>query len=94
MLLMSASLFPAQRTFTWFPLAGQRHAIDQRDRTVPLGSPMRCLCEATLPRGPEGDMEWLWPTCPPCWEQTCIVVGLRSRPRAVPNKHQTPKRRT
>ncbi len=67
------------RTFVWFPLAGQRHAIDQRDRNVPLGAPMRCLCGVAHPRGAEGDMEWLWPTCEQCWDETCIIVGLRPR---------------
>jgi hypothetical protein len=50
--------------FMRFPRAGQRHAIDQQDRNVPLGAPMRCLCEVTHPRGPDGDMKWLWPHLP------------------------------
>ncbi|MGH3813997.1 MAG: zinc finger protein [Pseudonocardiaceae bacterium] len=49
---------------TGFP-AGQRHAIDRRDRNV-LGTPMRCLCGVTHPRGTDGDREWLWPTCEQC----------------------------
>ena len=53
----------ASRPFVWFPLAGQRHAINRRDRNVPVGSPMRCLCGGTHPRGGESKMEWLWPTC-------------------------------
>ena len=65
--------------FTWFPLARERHAIERRDRHVPVGAPMRCLCDVTHPRGPEGEMEWLWPTCQLCWEETCIIVGLRPR---------------
>ncbi|MGH3973542.1 MAG: zinc finger protein [Pseudonocardiaceae bacterium] len=40
--------YPDPRTFVWFPLAGQRHAIDRRDRNVPLGASMRCLCGATV----------------------------------------------
>jgi hypothetical protein len=47
--------------FVWFPLAGQRHAIDRGDRNVRLGSPMRTLCDTAHPRGPAGDVEWLWP---------------------------------
>lgn len=68
------------RPFVWFPLAGQRHAIEQRDCDVPLGAPMRCLCGATYPRGPDGEMErLLWLTCEQCWDQTCTIVGLRPR---------------
>jgi zinc-finger len=65
--------------FVWFPLAGQRHAIDRRDRNVRLGSPMRTLCGTTHPRIPDGDMEWLWPTCEPCWEEACKITGIRPR---------------
>lgn len=67
------------RSFVWFPLAGQRHAIHRQDRNVPLGTPMRCLCGATHPRGADGEGEWLWPTCEQCWDETCIIVGLRPR---------------
>ena len=55
--------YPATHPFVWFPLAGQRHAIDRRDRDVPVGAPMRCLCGVTHPRGGESKIEWLWPTC-------------------------------
>lgn len=44
----------ASRPFVWFPLSGQRHAIDRPDRQVPAGEPMRCLCGAIHPRGTEG----------------------------------------
>lgn len=71
--------YPEPRPFTWFPLAGQRHAIDRRDRNVPLDGPMRTLCGASHPRGLDGDMEWLWPTCQPCWDETCMIVGIRPR---------------
>ncbi|MGH3545529.1 MAG: zinc finger protein, partial [Mycobacteriales bacterium] len=54
--------YPASHPFAWFPLSGQRHAIDRRDRNVPLGTPMRCLCGVTYPRGADGDIEWLWQT--------------------------------
>jgi hypothetical protein len=47
------------RTFEWFPLAGQRHAIDVRDRHVPLGAPMRCLCGGHHPPSPDGGIERL-----------------------------------
>ena len=67
----------ASRPFVWFPLAGQRHAIDRRDRHVPLGEPMRCLCGVSHPRGGEGKPEWLWPTCEQCWEEACRIVGVR-----------------
>ncbi|MGQ0719439.1 MAG: zinc finger protein [Pseudonocardiales bacterium] len=71
--------YPEPQCFVWFPLAGQRHAIDRRDRNVPLGSPMHSLCGVSHPRGPDGDMEWLWPTCQPCWDETCKIVGIRPR---------------
>ncbi|MGH3926089.1 MAG: zinc finger protein [Pseudonocardiaceae bacterium] len=58
------------RPFVWFPLSGQRHAIDRRDRNVPLGTPMRCLCGASHPRSVDGDMEWLWKSCEQCWDET------------------------
>jgi hypothetical protein len=65
--------------FVWRPLAGQRHAIDRKDRTVPLGESIQCLCGERHPRGPEGEVEWLWPTCKRCWDLTCEIVGLRPR---------------
>jgi len=71
------ALCPQPHPFAWFPLAGQRHAIDRRDRNVPLGAPMRCLCGVTHPRGADGDMEWLWHTCQQCWEEACKIIGLR-----------------
>ena len=72
-------IFPEPRPFVWFPLAGRRHAIDPRDRNVQLGGPMRSLCGTTHPRGPDGDVEWLWPTCKPCWEEASKIVGIRPR---------------
>ena len=71
--------YPASHPFIWFPLAGQRHAIDRRDRNVSAGSPMRCLCGVTHPRRGESKMEWLWPTCERCWEETCRIVGVGGR---------------
>ncbi|MGH3868542.1 MAG: zinc finger protein [Pseudonocardiaceae bacterium] len=66
----------SDRPFIWYPLAGQRHAIKKQDRAIRLGEIMHCLCGATHPRRPVGDAEWLWPTCSPCWDQACIIVGL------------------
>lgn len=72
--------YPEPHPFVWFPLAQQRHAIDRKDRNVPLGAPMRCLCGAVYPRGPDGDLErTLWLTCPQCWDVACQIVGLRPR---------------
>lgn len=72
------SPYPEPQSFVWFPLAGQRHAINRDDRNVPRGAPMRCLCGVTHPRGPDGDREkTLWPTCTQCWDQACIIAGLR-----------------
>lgn len=62
--------------FVWFPLAGNRHAINREDQHVSRGEPMRCLCGATHPRGAEGTMEWLWRTCEQCWDETCRIVGV------------------
>lgn len=71
---------PEPQPFVWFPLNGARHAINRDDRYVPLGDPMRCLCGATHPRGPDGEREkTLWPTCQKCWNQACIIAGLRPR---------------
>lgn len=66
----------ADRPFVWYPLAGQRHAIDRDDRNARLGEPMRCLCGVSHPRGADGDSERLWPTCQQCWDETCAIVGL------------------
>jgi len=74
-------IWQSDRPFVWYPLAGQRHAIKRHDRTAALGEPVRCLCGAAHPRRPAGDTEWLWPTCLPCWDQACIIVG--SYPRRV-----------
>jgi len=76
---MYAANEQGSRPFVWFPLAGQRHVIDQRDRNVPVGAPMRCLCDSTHPRGAEGKREWLWPTCERCWEEASRIVGVRRR---------------
>lgn len=71
---------PEPYPFVWFPLNRERHAIDRRDRNVPRGTPMRCLCGQTHPRGPDSDLEkTLWPTCQKCWNETCIIAGLRPR---------------
>lgn len=71
--------YPELYPFVWFPLAGQRHAIDRGDRHVSVGRPMRCLCGAIHPRGAEGDMELLWRTCEQCWDKACLIVGARKR---------------
>jgi hypothetical protein len=77
---LMSTLYQEPRPFVWFPLAGQRHAIDRRDRNVPIDAPMRCLCGDTHPRRQDADAEWpLWPTCEVCWEETCKIVGLRPR---------------
>ena len=50
------------------------------DRNVALGAAMRCLCGAVHPRGPDGELEkTLWSTCEECWNQACIMAGLRPR---------------
>lgn len=72
-------MYPAERRFTWYPLAGQRHAIERKDRDVPLGAPMHTLCGAEHPRAAAGDLEWLWHTCELCWDATCADVGIRPR---------------
>jgi len=71
--------YPESHPFVWFPLAGQRHAIDRQDRNVSVSAPMRCLCGSTHPRGAESKMEWLWPTCERCWDEACKIVGVRER---------------
>jgi len=52
--------YSSPRTFVWFPLAGLRHAIDARDRNMPLGAPMLFLCGSIHPRGPDCDIERFW----------------------------------
>ena len=76
-LSIAPTSYTEPQSFVWFPLAGQRRAIDRQDHHVPLGAPMRCLCGGAHPRVLDGDIEWLWPTCPSCWNQTCIIVGFR-----------------
>jgi hypothetical protein len=70
-----------QPTIRWekTSVTNATYAIDQQDRNVPRGALMRCLCGDTHPRGPDGDMEWLWATCQHCWNETCVIVGLRPR---------------
>ncbi|MGH3722207.1 MAG: zinc finger protein [Pseudonocardiaceae bacterium] len=73
------SSYSNPRTFGWFPLAGQRHAVYRQDHYIPRGTPMQCLCGVTHPRGASGDEEWLWPTCHQCWDKTCELEGLHPR---------------
>ncbi len=70
----------SSRSFVWFPLSGQWHAIIRGDRQVALGEPMRCLCGAVHPHEVVGDREWLpWKTCEQCWEEACRIVKERNQ---------------
>lgn len=40
------------RAFVWFPLAGQRHAIEHQDADAPTGAPMQCLLRRHSPPRP------------------------------------------
>lgn len=63
------------RGFRWL---GNGTLSTWKTGTVPPGAPMRCLCGATYPRGPDGEKErLLWLTCQQCWDETCMIVGLR-----------------
>ncbi|MCA1672574.1 MAG: hypothetical protein LC799_10345 [Actinobacteria bacterium] len=72
-----AALFPEPRSFFWLPIDGKRHAAEIRDRDVLNGELIDTLCGQQLKRAPAGDAEWLWPTCPACWDATAVRVGLR-----------------
>ncbi|MGH8571064.1 MAG: zinc finger protein [Gammaproteobacteria bacterium] len=73
-------IFPAPRVFWWLPVAGQRHAIRECDRTAPTGEPVHTLCGTTHDRpAPPTDAEWLWRTCESCWNETCKIVDVRPR---------------
>jgi hypothetical protein len=71
-------LFPSPRPFFWLPADGARHAIHVRDRDVVPGELVSTLCGKHLTRIIAGDTEWLWPTCPECWDAAAKRVGLRS----------------
>lgn len=70
-------IFPAPRKFFWLPMNGARHAADIRDRDTANGEPVGTLCDKELTRAPVSDLDWLWPTCPACWDTTLQRVGLR-----------------
>lgn len=72
-----AAIFPEPRSFFWLPLDGYRHAAETRDREVPRGELIGTLCGQQLTRALAGDTEWLWPTCPRCWDANAVRVGLR-----------------
>ena len=71
------TLFPEPRSFFWLPIDGKRHAAEIRNRDVLNGELIGTLCGQQLKRAPAGDTEWLWPTCPACWDATAVRVGLR-----------------
>jgi zinc-finger len=70
-----AAIFPEPRSFFWLPIDGERHAARIRDREVLNGEPISTLCGQHLTRAPAGDVQWLWPTCPACWDTTAAKVG-------------------
>ena len=70
-------IFPAPRTFFWLPLDGARHAVEARDRETANGEPVSTLCDRQLIRARVSDIDWLWPTCPACWDAAVQRVGLR-----------------
>ena len=72
-----ASIFP-ERSFFWWPITGNRHAVGIRDRDLPYGEPVGTLCGKRLKRAPVTDLDWLWPTCSACWSATAALVGLRA----------------
>lgn len=72
-----AAMFPRPRTFFWLPLDGARHAAGIHDRDAANGELIATLCAKQITRAPVGETEWLWPTCPDCWDVTAVRVGLR-----------------
>lgn len=72
-----AAIFPEPRSFFWLPIDGHRHAAEIRDREVLGGQLIGTLCGQRLKRAPAGEVQWLWPTCPACWDATTARVGLR-----------------
>jgi hypothetical protein len=71
-------IFPPPRPFWWLPVDGQRHAIQDCDRTSATGEPVRTLCGATHDRpAPPSDVQWLWRTCALCWNEACKIVESR-----------------
>ena len=72
--------FPPRHPFWWLPVAGQRHAIGERDRFAPTKAPVHTLCDQTFSRPvPPSDAQWLWLTCEQCWDEACKIVGIRPR---------------
>jgi hypothetical protein len=71
---------PPPHPFWWLPVQGLRHAIHSQGKTAPTGALLHTLCGYSIPRpNPPSDLEWLAKTCESCWEETCILVGLRVR---------------
>ncbi|MGH3812452.1 MAG: zinc finger protein [Pseudonocardiaceae bacterium] len=75
------AIFPEPRKFFWLPLDGARHAVGIHERDTNNGELIGTLCRKRLQRAPAGDAEWLWPTCPDCWDTTTAQVGVQSRRR-------------
>lgn len=75
---------PQRYPFVWYPLAGQRHAIDRNDAQKPMGEAVRTLCGQVHPRIPVDELKWLWCTCEPCWEAACQMIGIERRPAQSP----------
>lgn len=70
-----SEIFPLPRVFWWLPVAGQRHAIREGDRTAPTGEPVHTLCGTTHDRPAlPTDAEWLCRTCESCWNEACKIV--------------------
>lgn len=72
------SIFPPPRPFWWLSVDGQRHAIQECDRTTATGEPLHALCGAIHDRPPPpSDAQWLWRTCELCWKEACRIVKSR-----------------
>ncbi|WP_019855644.1 zinc finger protein [Actinopolyspora mortivallis] len=72
-----------QIPFTWVPAGGGRHVSEDRrpsGRTqFPEGQVVSTLCGQAL-EAREGELAWLWWTCPTCDTRAREIVGAPPRP--------------
>jgi hypothetical protein len=60
--------FQRQRVIAyWRPFDGVRHGLYPDDAPYP-GQQRETLCGMTLTVGIPSEVEWLAPTCEPCWD--------------------------
>lgn len=65
--------------FHWVPAGGARHASTDAKETVgnyPTGTVVKTLCGDDV-TADNGQLAWLWPTCPACNAEAHRLAGAR-----------------